>query len=900
MPDWGAHLRPRFAQLQLSPERETEIIEELSHHLQLSYEELRVKGASDDEAQRRVLEDLRQPDTLEDYMRMLRQAHTPRPITPGATSGSFLADLVQDLRYAGRMLRRQPGFAAAAILTLALGIGANSAIFALVDATLLRPLPLLQPERLVMVWERSATSLRGRVAPLNLIDWNERNRTFDLIAGFIPGVGGMVMTGADGTAETISRQWVTAGFFEVLGVEAIVGRTFLPSDDSRRANAVVLSEAFWRTRFNAEPSVVGRDIRLDGSPYTVVGVVPNEAQLFGRSSTWALMSIQGAPAAMRSVYVLQAIGRVKPGVTLEGAGADMAAVAEGLAREFPNTNRARGVMLEPMHDAVIGADLRLTSMLFLGVVGFVLLLCCANVANLLLARATVRARELAIRAALGARRRRIVRQLLTESLVLSILGGVLGLGVGAVILNIAPSMIPQGLLPGAVTLTFDMRVVTFCIVTALLAGLLFGLAPAWQATQLSSAHVIASGGRTATDRGGRIRSVLITGEVATAVLLLVGAGLLLRTLMAVDSVDRGYRADYVLTMMVDPLGSRYPTPTSLQQFFDTVEREVAVVPGVRSVAWASTLPLGRSYAGRSFFEIAGDPPIDESTRPTADYQIVSPAYFVTLDLPVVAGRSFSDRDTRDSVPVCIVNEAFVRTLQGRPPIGLRVAIRPTASTQATPVVREIVGVARQVKGRPDEIEDLVQIYVPMAQSPVDDIYLVVRPTSGRAEWLASSVRAAIARVDNDQLVSIRDVMTLDDVAWEATARHRFRAVLVMTFAGLALLLAMVGVFGILSYSVQQRVREFGVRKALGATRSDVLRLVAGSAIRMIGAVTVVGLALSTVLGRLLGTLLFGVQLLDPMTFAFVMVVLVFTAAVSAAGPAWRAARVDPVVALRTD
>jgi putative ABC transport system permease protein len=809
----------------------------------------------------------------------------------------WLEELRDDVKFAIRQLRATPAFTFIAAITLALGIGANSAIFALVDATLLRPLPFPDSERLVMLWERNATSLRGGVSPLNLLDWNERNRTFDLMAGFFPNVGGMVMSGADDTAETVPRQWVTAGVFDVLGVKAIVGRTFLASDDSQLSNVVVLSEGFWRTRFNADPSVVGRDIRLDGSLYTVVGVVPNESQLLGRSSIWALIPIQGAPAADRSAYYLRVIGRLKAGVTPEAADADMATVAEGLARELPKTNKGRGVTLEPMDDAVIGSELRLTSMLFLGVVGVVLLICCANVANLLLARATVRTRELAVRSALGAGRGRVIRQLMTESLVLATIGGLLGVAVGAAILNVAPSVIPQGLLPGAVAPSFDMRVVAFCVTAALFVGLLFGLAPAWQATEFSSAQALASDSRTATGRGGRIRGLLVIGEVATAVLLLFGAGLLLRTLLAVEGVDRGYRAESVLTMVVDPLSDRYPTDAAELQLYEAIGQEVMALPGTRGVAWATTLPLGPSYEGLSFFEIAGDPPAAESQRPTADYQIVSPTYFRTVDLPVVAGRAFDERDAPDSVQVCIVNEAFVRRyLQGRSPIGVRVTIRQTAD--AEPVVREIVGVARQVKGRPDETEDLVQLYVPLAQDTPGDIFMVVRAASGRAEALAPSVRAAIGRVDKEQLVSVRDVMTLEDVAWEATSRHRFRAVLVMTFAGLALLLAMVGVFGILAYSVQQRVRDFGVRRALGATTSDVLRFVVGSAVRVIATGTVIGLVLSVVLGRLLATMLFGVQPLDPMTFASVAIVLALTAAVSIAGPAWRATRIDPAIALR--
>ena len=547
---------------------------------------------------------------------------------------------------------------------------------------------------------------------------------------------------------------------------------------------------------------------------------------------------------------------------------------------------------------MIGTDLRLTSMLFLGVVGFVLLICCANVANLLLARATVRTRELAVRSALGAGRRRIIRQLLTESVVLSLVGGALGIGVGAAILSVAPSLIPKGLLPATVTLAFDMRVVAFCAAAALLVGLIFGVMPAWKATEFSSAEVISSGSRTTTG-GGSLRGLLVIGEVATAVLLLFGAGLLLRTLVAVDAFDRGFRAESVLTMLVDPLGSKYPTPQSLQQFFDQVEAEISAVPGVAGVAWASELPLDFFDSGGLSFEIVGDPPVDESQRPRASDQIVSATYFSTLDLPILSGRVFDRRDTRDGVPVCIVNEAFARSVgSGRSPIGQRIALRPATSPQAKPVVREIIGVARQVKGRPDEAKDFVQLYLPMSQLISDDMFVVVRPKSGRAEALAPAVRAAISRIDKEQLVGVTNVMTLEDIAWAATGRHRFRAVMVVAFAALALVLAMVGVFGMLAYSVQQRVRDIGVRRALGATTNDVLRLVIANAARIIATGAAIGLALSAVSGRLIETMLFGVRPLDLATFAFVTVVLGVTAALSIAGPAWRAARIDPAVALR--
>jgi putative ABC transport system permease protein len=810
----------------------------------------------------------------------------------------LIGEFRDDVRFAWRQLWRAPGFAAVATITLALGIGANSAIFALVDATLLRPLPFRDAGQLVMAWEQSQKTGYSRVSPPNLMDWNERSQTFAGFAGFRPNVGGMVMNGADGNAETVSRQWVTSGFFSVLGVNPVAGRTFLPSDN-KNGDYVVLSEAFWDSRFGRDPGVIGKPLRLDGDLYTVVGVVPKEFQLSGATSVWAMLHLDRDPRA-RTLYLFNVVGRIKPGITLEAANADMTSVAAGLAREFPKTNEGRTVALQPMHRAMIGTELRFTSMLFLGVVGIVLLICCANVANLLLARATVRTRELAIRSAMGAHRGRVIRQLLTESLVLSTIGGALGMWLGAAILSVAPTIIPEGLLPAAVTIDFDARIVAFCVAATLTVGVLFGVAPAFQALDFSSTQVLGSDSRTATGRGGKLRGILVSAEVATAVLLLFGAGLLLRTLIAVETVDRGYRAERVLTMYVDPLSSKYPNEASLMQFYDEVEREVTALPGVRGVAWTNALPLDGTNDLDITFEVVGDPPRDEKQRPLASYQVVSPNYFRTLELPVVAGRAFTSQDTSKDAPVCLVSEEFVRKyLQGRDPIGVRVALRGVRST-APPRVKEIVGVARQVKNRPEDIGGLVQVYVPMAQDLSDDMYLTVAPAAGRGgELLASSVRAAISRVDKEQLVSVRDVMTLEDVAWEATGRHRFRAVLVITFAGLALLLAMVGVFGVLAYSVQQRVRDFAVRRALGASASDIIRLVIGNAVRVVVTGAVIGLILSAALGRMLTTMLFGVEPLDPLTFAAVTALLTLTAALSIASPAWRATRIDPAVALRS-
>jgi putative ABC transport system permease protein len=452
-----------------------------------------------------------------------------------------------------------------------------------------------------------------------------------------------------------------------------------------------------------------------------------------------------------------------------------------------------------------------------------------------------------------------------------------------------------------VTVSFDARVLAFCGVAALLVGILFGLAPAWQATGVSSAQVLAGEGRASTGRGGRVRGLLVVAEVATAVLLLFGGGLLLRTLLAVEGVDRGYRTDGAVTMMVDPLATTYPTPQRLLQFFDEVEREVRAIPGVRNVAYTSTLPLGASDTGPVSIEVVGDPPRADGRRPAASFQLVSHPYFDTLRIPIVAGRGFTDRDTLDAPRVCLVSEAFARQhLAGRSPIGVQIALRPAQVPQAKPRIVEIVGVAGQVKDRPDEIEDVAQVYVPFAQSPSDDIYLVAAPQSPGLEGLAASIRAAIDRVDTAKLVSVHMIMTLDDIAWDATGRYRFRAVLVMTFATLALVLAMVGVFGVLGYAVQQRSREFGVRMALGATGGNVVRLVLGSASRLVLTGMVIGLVLAIVFARTISTFLFGVPALDPLTFAGVAVLLAVTASIAVAVPALRAARVDPVEAFRAE
>jgi putative ABC transport system permease protein len=878
---------------------EQEVDEELEFHLEMHVRDLMARGMSEAdarEAANRRLGDLqRLKRTCVDLGRKRDRTMRGR---------QWLEEFHDDLRFAVRQLRRTPAFTLVTVATLALGIGANSAIFALADATLIRPLPFRDADRLVMIHDRTSTFDRGTVAPYEFAAWSARNRTFESMAAIA--TNRRTITAADGSGEQILTQTVTVRFFDVFGVRPIAGRTFLAGDDQPGSSVVVLGEGIWRSRFGGDSAIVGRQITIDSQSFTVVGVVPGEFRVLNQSSAWmirATVSLTG-PGGMG--YYLRVAGRLKPGATLAAAQADMAAVADGIAREMPDLNKNRSVMLEPLHKGLIGEEVRLTSIVLLGVVGFVLLTCCANVVNLLLARTTVRARELAVRSALGAGNRRIVRLLMTESLVLAAGAGVLGAAAGAAILNVAPSLIPRGVLPVDVTLAFNGRVLAFCAVAAVAVALLFGAAPAWQATRVSLLQAMASGGRSSTGSGSRFRTVLATAQVAAAVLLLCGAGLLLRTLDALGRVDPGYRSDEMLTMVVSvpfpnaaaPSASPYFTPESRRQFFDAVEQEVRRLPGVRSASWGSALPLDGWWMGMSV-QRADELPVPENQRDGTRYQNVSPAYFSTMGIPILAGRAFTAGDSANAPPVCIVNEEFVRKYsRDRSPVGTRIVIRGVTTAGGPLPVREIVGVVRQVKERPDEVEAQPHVYVPIAQDAPWQASLVVQPAAGPASALTAAVRAAVANVDKGRPVA--QVRTMAAIGREATARARFRAVLVATFAGLSLTLAVVGVFGVLAYSVQQRVREFGVRIALGATTANVLRLVFANTARVITAGVLAGLIAAAILGRSIASFLFGVNPLDPVTFGGVAILLALTAALATAVPALRAARVDPIVVLRDE
>jgi putative ABC transport system permease protein len=801
----------------------------------------------------------------------------------------------RDLRYAARSLRRAPGFTVVTVLVLAVGIGANSAIFSLVDAALLRPLPFPGANRLVMLWERSPRFAHNRVSPLNFLDWSEQQHAFASVAG-IAG-GGRTLTGLGGEAERIPGQAVTWQFFDVLGVRPILGATFTAYDAAERRNLVVISERLWRTRFGADRAIVGSAMMLDGLPYTIAGVVPAKFQVLFPANMWTLFVPRRSPE-QRQQHYLQVIGLRKPDVTIEQARADMAGIAGRIAAIAPDTNKDWGVTIEPLRDAVVGQELRTTSIVLAGVVAFVLLMACANVANLLLARGLGRTREIAVRAALGGSRWRIIRQLLTESLLLAFIGGACGLALAWTAVRVAPSLIPRGTLPQAIDLVFDVRLALASVSLTLVTALLFGLVPAWQASAVPLAEMTSAGGRGSTRKAGGLRAVLVIAEVAAAVLLLSGAGLLVRTLLAMNRIDAGFRADRVLTMQVGLPLRGYTKVEELLTFYQGAEREIAAVPGVTGVAFGGNLPLDGWDIGQGF-AIQGDPPVEKSKMLSTHYQIVSASYFLTLGIDLVRGRSFNEYDSVHTSPVCIVNEEFVRRhLRGREPLGTIVGVYDMNMSGASQMIpREIVGVSRQVAEQAGEKDGAVEIYVPIAQNPWFSASLAVK-TAGDPLLMLSAVKAAVARVDKNQ--PLTRVRTMEEVAAEATSQPRFRAELVGMFAALALVLATVGIFGVLAFSVAQRAREFGIRVALGARTADVLRLVLGGALKMTGAGVAIGLLAAALLTRFLGTLLFAVTPTDPATFGATAAVLAVAALLACALPAWRAARVDPAVTLRQE
>jgi putative ABC transport system permease protein len=815
--------------------------------------------------------------------------------------GAALDQLWQDLRYAARTLRKAPSFTLASVFVLALGIGATTAIFGLVDAALIRPLPFRDSQQLVMLWERSARTATNPVGLANFFDWNEQNRSFASMAAIAGSVAlAPLADEGGGPPDTVTIQSVTSRFFDVLAVTPIAGRTFDErdvGDISGRifSDVVVVSERLWRTRFGADPSLVGRTIRAGsaGSPRPVIGIVPASFQLLGAADVWELFQVGRDDP--RGARYLQVIARLKPEATIERARADMTSIAARIEQTAPTTNRGWSVTITPLQEAIVGDELRTTSLLLGGVVMFVLLLACANVANLILARGIGRTREIAVRAALGGSRARIITQLLTESALLGGLGGVVGLVVSWGLLRVAPSLIPPGTIPESIVLSVNWRLGAFAMVATLATGLLFGLAPAWHAAHVPLIEAMSGGGRGSTDRAARIRQTLAVIEIAAALLLLTGAGLLVRTLITLNAVDAGYRADRVVTMSIRVAFGRLAAQSQLSSYYQRIEDEIARVPGVRAASIGTDVPLA-GLTLRQPFDIAGDPVSDPANRPNAHYQIVSPRYFDALGIALLRGRAFTSRDATAGIQVCIVNEEIARRyFPSGDPIGARINVS-TVGLPPKQVTREIVGVVRQLKTRPDERSDnAFEIYVPLAQNAINFATLAIRSV-GDPMQLVPAIKKAIARVDNVQVAS--RIRTMQEIAAESTARPRFRAQLVGALAALATALAAVGIFSVLTFMVQQRAREFSIRLALGADASDLLRLVLGNAITLTAVGLALGFVASGLLVRSLASLLFSIDPIDPVTFAAAPAVLAFIALLACVAPALRALRSDPAVALR--
>jgi putative ABC transport system permease protein len=805
-------------------------------------------------------------------------------------------DLMQDVRFGARMLAKSPGFTSVALLTLMLGAGANTAIFSLVNAVLLRPLPFHDPDRLVMVWE-DASKIgfpRNTPSPGDYSDWKADKQIFEDVAALDRRSANLT---GDGEPEQIEIEYSTHNLFTVLGVRPILGRLFTREEDTPGANRVaVISHALWRRRFAGTQTVVGRPIFLDGIKYIVVGVMPQGFSFPEReTSLWLPMAFTPERLAQRGNHYLQVIARLRPGVSLLQANAELKVMAEAVARNYPENGFIDRFFVEVLRDYYT-QDVRRGLIVLVIAVGCILLIACANVANLLLARGIGRAREVGVRMAMGASRGRVVRQLLTESILLAVAGGFLGLLIAQWCFAFLKSFIPEDLTPIA-HVTLDWRVLAFSMLIILMSGILFGIAPAIHASRLDLNDVLKEGGRGAV--GGRkagLREVFATTEAALSLLLLIGAILMLRSFSNLRGVDPGFRADHVLALRVNVPDSRYGSFTKRSEFFDRVLERVRALPGVQNAAFTSVLPL-TNKGGTSDFKPQG-----QLRRPGVVYdacnRVVSPAYFETMRIPIQRGRSFDVRDGASAPPVAIINETMARQFwPGEDPIGNR--FRFGGSEEKNPWVT-IVGVNEDVRNMGLGAPVKAEMSFPYWQAknnwmvPLD---LVIR-TIGDPMSLAGGVRRTIWSIDRNQPVS--DIQTLDDLLDNEVMQRRLQARLLGGFAALALALACVGMYGVLAYLVTQRTKEIGVRLALGAEARDILRTVARRGMVLAGSGMTIGILGALALSRFLSSMLFDISGKDPMIYASAVAIFAGVALAACSIPAVKASRIDPVLALRNE
>ena len=897
MPEFRTDIRARLAELGLPPVREAEIVEELSEHLEDEYERALGSGASEDEARKQALEQLNTPDLLGRELKRVERRVSQSPVTLGAeTKSTILADLWQDLRYGLRTLLKNPGFTIVAVVALALGIGANSAIFSVVNSVLLRPLPFKSPKQLVMVWE-NAVHLgfpKNTPSPPSFLDWQRQNTVFTGMAAMSE--RSFNLTGV-GEPERLEGRRVSANLFDLLGVPALLGRTFVPDDDRPGTHVALLSYSLWQRSFGSDPSIIGRAVTLNGESYTVIGVMPRGVHLHAygnwNDELWVPIAFTNEESTNRGTHFLEVIARIKPGITLKQAQAEMETIAARLAKEYPKYNTRIGATVMPLHEEIVG-DIKPALLILLGAVGFVLLIACANVANLLLARAAVREKEIALRLALGASRSRLTRQFLTESVLLAFLGGGFGLLLALAGIRVLKTFIPPSI-PQTQTISIDGKVLLFTALTALLTGIVFGLAPAMHASHSNLNESMKEGGRDSASgrKGNRLRDLLVIGEVAVSFILLVGAGLLINSFLHLRNLDPGFRADHLLTMKVDLLELKYPDGERRSVFFDEVLRRIRVLPGVQSVAVAGNLPL--TYNGDSAtiaVEGIPDPPPDQ--WPDVIYRAIGPGYFSTMGIPLIRGHDFTDQDRADSKKVVVISEKTAEHYwPGEDPIGKRV--KPDATNSDVPW-REVIGVVKDVRQNDFIAQPKMQMYFNYRQlKDLAPNALIVR-TSVDPMSLATPVRNSIWAVDKDQPVA--DVDTMDHIVSAAIARQRFSMLVLGVFAASALMLAAVGIYGVMSYSVTQRTYEIGIRMALGARRADVLQMTIKQGLKLVSVGMILGLVAAFLLTRILTSLLFGVSATDPITFIGISLVLLAVAILASYIPALRATKVDPIIALR--
>lgn len=805
--------------------------------------------------------------------------------------------LLRDLKFSARSLLKYPGFAAVAVLTLAVGIAANTTIFSTVDALILHPFSFPNQQRLLVLWEQNLAvgSMRGSVAPGNFADWREQNKACEQIVA----IDQLSFDLSDGAhPERFPGYAVTQGFFDVLGVKAAYGRTFLPEEgEPGREQVVVLKHSFWQQHFAGDPNVVGKQITLNRKPFTVVGVMPADFNYpYNGGEMWTPLVFDREEQHNRENHYLRVIGLLKPGVTVGRAQADLHGIAKRSQQQFPETNSGRDTSVVSLtDDAVRGA--RTGVPILMGAVVFVLLIACANVANLLLVRAASRQRETAVRLALGASRSRLIRQALTESALIGLIGGTLGLFFSVWAIQALARGIPEGFskfIPGWSHLGINLNVLEFTFAVSMVAGMVAGLAPVWHSTRTNLNEALKAGGRGDSGRGGhnRLRSILVVSEVALSLVLLIGAGLMVRSFVALQRADLGIRPENVLALEISLPRESYEEKDKRLNFYQQLLGRVETIPGVMKVGAVNIVPFSSSNNSTTF-QIVGQPPFRKGEEPDVDIRVTTPGYFEAIGTALSRGRLFNAQDDPKAGRVILVNEAFAKKyLPGLEPIGQRLDLGNDDKQ-----TEEIVGVVADVKNDDfDEAPDPAA-YLPYSQNPNRTMNLVIRGTQDPTR-LVSAVRSEVRGLDPNLPVS--NVETLSQMIYERVSPKRLMTYILAVFALCALLLASVGIYGVMSYSVSQRTQEIGIRMALGARAADVLKLVVRNGMKLTLLGVAIGLAGAFGLTRLLGNLLFHVTPTDRMTFAGVATSLILVALLACYIPARRATKVDPLVALRDE